>query len=262
MEPIRNGIVIGIANAVAIDPHYYGSKDPYFFSVFKESECSLACLMTPPFPLLITSLSRWGEKEIAALVKYLGEGKISVLGVNGPLEVAEAFSRCWCENMNTESELVIRSRLHALTEVKIQKVQDGELRRATVDDCRLVTEWAVAFSKEADTVSLEGIEERVKKQVEKGEFFLFEVERRAVSMATKTRAQNDMVSISYVFTRPEERGKGYGTATVARLSERLLDSGYPTCTLFTDLANPTSNSIYKKIGYEPVQDFARYEFRG
>jgi hypothetical protein len=31
-----------------------------------------------------------------------------------------------------------------------------------------------------------------------------------------------------------------------------LDSGKKFCTLYTDLDNPTSNSIYQKIGYKPV----------
>jgi predicted GNAT family acetyltransferase len=30
--------------------------------------------------------------------------------------------------------------------------------------------------------------------------------------------------------------------------------------LFTDLANPTSNSIYQKIGYRPVFDICEIEF--
>jgi predicted GNAT family acetyltransferase len=30
--------------------------------------------------------------------------------------------------------------------------------------------------------------------------------------------------------------------------------------LFTDLANPTSNGLYQRIGYRPVSDFATYDF--
>jgi predicted GNAT family acetyltransferase len=40
----------------------------------------------------------------------------------------------------------------------------------------------------------------------------------------------------------------------------ILDSGKKFCFLFTDQANPTSNSIYQKIGYEPVCDFHEYTF--
>jgi len=30
--------------------------------------------------------------------------------------------------------------------------------------------------------------------------------------------------------------------------------------LFTDPANPTSNSLYQRIGYVPMTDFAVYDF--
>ena len=32
------------------------------------------------------------------------------------------------------------------------------------------------------------------------------------------------------------------------------------CALFTDLANPTSNSIYQAVGYAPVADAAQIDF--
>jgi uncharacterized protein len=68
------------------------------------------------------------------------------------------------------------------------------------------------------------------------------------------------VSVSAVYTPPEQRRKGYATACVAALSRRLLASGYDYCALFTDLANPTSNDIYYQIGYRPVADFDEYRF--
>ena len=49
-------------------------------------------------------------------------------------------------------------------------------------------------------------------------------------------------------------------ACVAALSQQRLASGKLFCTLFTDLGNPTSNSIYQQIGYRPVCDFNAYDF--
>ena len=63
-----------------------------------------------------------------------------------------------------------------------------------------------------------------------------------------------------VYTPPELRGHGYASAVVAALSQRLLDAGHQYCALYTDLANPTSNSIYQKIGYTPVSDAVEYAF--
>jgi predicted GNAT family acetyltransferase len=60
--------------------------------------------------------------------------------------------------------------------------------------------------------------------------------------------------IGAVYTPPEARGRGYATALVAAVSQHLLDRGRAFTYLYTDLANPTSNSIYQKIGYRPVAD--------
>ena len=63
-----------------------------------------------------------------------------------------------------------------------------------------------------------------------------------------------MVRIGPVYTPPERRGRGYASAATAALSQRLLDAGAEEVLLYTDLANPVSNSIYQRIGYRPVED--------
>ena len=40
----------------------------------------------------------------------------------------------------------------------------------------------------------------------------------------------------------------------------ILDEGKEFCTLYTDLSNPTSNSIYRNIGYVAVADVEDIEF--
>ena len=40
----------------------------------------------------------------------------------------------------------------------------------------------------------------------------------------------------------------------------VLDRGMRFCFLYTDLANPTSNGIYMRIGYEPVCDSRELAF--
>jgi predicted GNAT family acetyltransferase len=63
--------------------------------------------------------------------------------------------------------------------------------------------------------------------------------------------------IGPVYTPPEARGRGYGSAVTAHLTQHIRAGGADAC-LFTDLANPTSNKIYAAIGYRPVADFHRY----
>ncbi len=68
-----------------------------------------------------------------------------------------------------------------------------------------------------------------------------------------------------MYTPPELRGRGYATALTAELSQRLLDGrlfegGRRFCFLYTDLANPTSNAIYERIGYRRVAESAEIVF--
>jgi predicted GNAT family acetyltransferase len=69
-----------------------------------------------------------------------------------------------------------------------------------------------------------------------------------------------MSRIGPVWTPPEHRGHGYGSAATAAASRWALDADAAHVVLFTDLANPISNSIYPKIGYQPVHDVVDLAF--
>jgi predicted GNAT family acetyltransferase len=47
---------------------------------------------------------------------------------------------------------------------------------------------------------------------------------------------------------------GYATAVVADLASLILSEGREFCALYADLANPTSNKIYREIGFMPRAD--------
>lgn len=97
------------------------------------------------------------------------------------------------------------------------------------------------------------------RQLSRGGLWLW-VNQQPVAMAGSAQPTPHGIRISRVYTPSEHRRRGYATALVAQLSQHLLDSGRQFCFLFTDLANPTSNSIYRKIGYEGVCDYAEYRF--
>lgn len=75
-----------------------------------------------------------------------------------------------------------------------------------------------------------------------------------VSIAGLTRQVAGMVRVGPVYTPPELRGHGYASAATAAVSRQALDAGAAEVVLFTDLANPVSNSIYQRIGYRAVED--------
>jgi predicted GNAT family acetyltransferase len=80
-----------------------------------------------------------------------------------------------------------------------------------------------------------------------------------VSLAGWTLPASGVVRVAPVYTPRQHQRHGYGTAVTAAATAEILATGAEAC-LFTDLHNPTSNSIYQKVGYRPVTDFVELVF--
>jgi predicted GNAT family acetyltransferase len=83
---------------------------------------------------------------------------------------------------------------------------------------------------------------------------LWEVGGAPVAWACARSPVVGMSRIGPVYTPPERRGRGYGSAVTAAASVWARGSGAREVVLFTDLSNPVSNSIYQRIGYRAVSD--------
>lgn len=83
---------------------------------------------------------------------------------------------------------------------------------------------------------------------------------RPVSMAGVTAKVADQIRVAPVYTPADLRARGYAGAVTAEVSRAARAAGAREVLLFTDLANPTSNALYRRIGYRPVADFAAYDF--
>jgi uncharacterized protein len=92
------------------------------------------------------------------------------------------------------------------------------------------------------------------------QLYVWEDGGRIVSMVGAGGETPNGIRIGPVYTPPECRGRGYATSLTAATSQDQLGRGRRFCFLFTDLANPTSNRIYQRIGYQPVCDVDQYRF--
>ena len=101
---------------------------------------------------------------------------------------------------------------------------------------------------EAPTRSRRSIEARV--GADPG-IVVWEVDGTAVALAGASVSSPGIARVGPVYTPPEHRRRGYATSLVAAWTAQLLGRGMRRCVLFTDLANPTSNSIYQAVGYRP-----------
>jgi predicted GNAT family acetyltransferase len=81
-----------------------------------------------------------------------------------------------------------------------------------------------------------------------------------VAFAGYNDAAPEFARIAPVYTFPDHRGRGYATALVAALARELLAAGKRRLFLTTDIANPTSNAIYARIGFVPESDEVHLDF--
>ena len=79
-------------------------------------------------------------------------------------------------------------------------------------------------------------------------------------MAVLSRQVAGVCRVSTVYTPPDRRQRGYGGAVTAAVSQQALEAGAAEVVLYTDLANPTSNALYQRLGYQPLEDRAVWSF--
>jgi uncharacterized protein len=270
---VLNGLPLGITLRLQQFPERI-EMPPYLATVEDEGKLIVTAVMTPPFRLIVTSNQgdAFGEAP-SLLIHNLCEHGWPVPGVMGPSSLSDLFAQTWTSLTGEVSQLRTRERLFELTHVIAPRPGPGSLRIATPDDTALVVRWNKAFQEEALRTSLSDEEALrtslsdeealawTRTRIGNSEVYLWVLPDGAiVSLVGTTRPVSRVISIAPVYTPPELRGHGYASRGVAALSQHLLDRGWQRCSLFTDLSNPTSNSIYQQVGYRPVRDFHEYDF--
>ncbi len=198
-------------------------------------------------------LSAAPPEALAALAQALHAGAARLLSVEGPEQAAAAFAERWCALTGERARVGMELRLHRLDAVRELAPAPGALRAADEGDRELAAAWMQAFCRD---VGVPPPPPGRAPPLDQGRLFLWEpgAGRAPAAMAAWSRPSRRGCSIGAVYTPPEVRGRGYATALVAALSRRMLGEGRTFCTLFTDRANPVSNRIYARIGYEPLAD--------
>ena len=211
-----------------------------------------AFMHTPGFPVFLTAMSGQAAAELASLLATV---RPEVPGVNAPDQAAEAFKDTW--RLRTGAAIAVHRlmRLHLLgTLVPPDPGPEGRPRVAVQQDRDLLVKWFEAFAVEVDDAAAQDSAAAVDERLGYGGITVWEAGGDPVSIAGVTRAVDGMVRVAPVYTPPALRGRGYAGGATAAVSQAALDAGATQVVLYTDLANPTSNALYERLGYHPVED--------
>ena len=234
---------------------------PYFAVVTNANAIVAAAMMIQPHRLI---LSRTDFPETSRLIAQdLRAAGMIPPSVLGPVPISERFAGAW-ENLSGQPyELGLMQRLYRLTDVQPVSGAPGSLRQATQADRQVLIPWMRAFTIEAfgkhapPTDAAQIVDQRLRGTTEGLYVWDHNGPTALVGYAGPTPHG---IRVGPVYTPPEHRRHGYGRASVAALSQLLLNRGYRFCCLYADLANPASNWIYQRIGYESVCDVVEYRF--
>lgn len=242
--------------------HVYGEGSPLFGMLTEEDGTVRAALLhTPPHQLTFTALT---AEEADALAAGLLDAGHPVPAVSAERSTVEAFVAAWQRRSGASGELRMRQRLYRLGELVVpEPVPEGRARDVGPADRDLLRRWVVEFSEAVGEPGFIAPDEWADARIAYGGTTLWETsDGTPVSLAGVTRQVAGQIRIGPVYTPAHLRGRGYAGAATAEASRAARAAGAEEVLLFTDLANPTSNALYRRIGYREVADFAAYRFGG
>jgi len=224
----------------------------------------LVAIMTPPFNITMYETNNIRNDEaLNCLCDNLIKENIHVPGVTSENNLANRFAKLYTEKKNMEYSVHKNMRIYVVDQVNKESLLVGRLRKAEMKDLYYLPYWHNAFYDECDLIKQNLYDAYVSREgaINQEVQFVLEDEGMPVSIASTSRKVVTGRSVGMVYTPPYFRNRGYASSCVAQVSQKVLDMGYKYVSLFTDLSNPTSNSIYKKIGYKPICDYQEIQFK-
>jgi GNAT superfamily N-acetyltransferase len=253
---VENNLILGLAHEVA-GQVTVPSVPPYFAAVRVEGAIGGCAFRTLSGKVGVTRIGHPGAQQALAEDALAAEPDANA--VIGPEPSAGDVAGRLAALLGGQAVCYQRQRIHEVRAVVVPAgLPGGRCRAAVGADEAMLTPWVgemlrgISDPRDPGAVTQE--------RVRSGQLFVWETDA-PVSMAAWMGKTRHGARVALVYTPPALRGRGYATACVTALTQDLLARGNRYCCLYTDLANPTSNAIYARIGYRPVSDAAVYSVK-
>jgi GNAT superfamily N-acetyltransferase len=258
-DEARHNLIFGICATLTAAPDAFEAAR--FWTVEAGSAVVGAALVTPPYNLVVAKPH--GPAVLAAAASGLHRRGLELPGVTGALPEADEFAAAWEELTGARRRARMRQGIYEAKSARQRDGVQGRMRLATAEDRELVLGWWRAFEDEA--MSADAPRDQTEADIDRrlgsstAGIALWE-DGHPVAMTGFSGQAPHGTRIGPVYTPPELRRRGYAGALVAAVTERALERGGGFCFLYTDLANPSSNHIYREVGYSLVCESVDYAF--
>ncbi|MDQ2671563.1 MAG: GNAT family N-acetyltransferase [Actinomycetota bacterium] len=249
-EPVLHNLILVLLGERLAYP------EPGRYWLAKDGETVVGVVFQSPLDFAAT-LTPMGPEAAAGMVDAIVETDVALPGVIGEAATAARFAGQWTERHGSAAFPVEGQRIYEMARVPERVEVGGRLRNASLHDRDLIVAWMRGFYADVGQEA-RGHEPVVERRLAAGQFWLWE-DGEPVSMAANSNPVEGVLRVQAVYTPPDRRNRGYAGACVGNLSRRMRDEGY-RCILYTDLGNPTSNLVYRRIGYNAVAEALWYRF--
>ena len=196
----------------------------------------------------------------AAIAADLSARGIEVSHVVGEHAGCVAFADAWQRLTQRGHTVAMHMRHHMLTELHPAPQTRGAMRAARDADLPWLVEHSLLFAQDARLPDdAEHIITLVERRYAQGRFRIWDA-GGPVAFAASVDAGGSDGRIGLVYTMRAHRRRGYAAALVTAVVREQLAAGKQRLFLTTDVANPTSNAIYARLGFRPVSDAYRFDF--
>ncbi|MDP2711789.1 MAG: GNAT family N-acetyltransferase [Solirubrobacteraceae bacterium] len=252
-DAASNTMLLTAAASVAADgPEVFGDEPPLFgWWAGVLGRIDGAFIHSPPHPAQLSALP---NAAVDPLAELLADRERPLTGVGAAGHVAEAFATAWCARRDVIAEIALRLRLYRLAALhEPDPAPPGRAAVATAADGVLVRAWIEAVGLETGAVI--GASRTLDERLAAGALTIWrDPSDTPVALAGYSREVDGTRRINAVYTVAPHRRRGYGAAVTAVTCRRALDSGTSRLLLYADVDNPTSNALYRRLGFEPVED--------
>lgn len=260
-DPCGRNVLLSIIESVRSGAGSYSAPPSFWWVTGDSGDIVGAASWTPPYALLVSDMPPDAARAVAVpMVERAGALHLQPHGVNGPEVSAREVAAAW---IAATGDIIERERLILLNElVRLIEVPvpPGDRRSASVADVPMLGEWLKAFGAEVDQIVGADPAAFALRIVQAGGYDLW-VDGGDPVCVVGHRVAARVLRVGPVYTPPEHRNRGYGrrlTYEVTALAMARPD--VDRAMLFTDAANPVSNSIYRQAGYEPRERHTEIEF--
>jgi GNAT superfamily N-acetyltransferase len=249
-RPVEHNVVLTVLRRRITDP----TQGRYWWIDDEGTVVGFAMQSPLSFHGAITPMTTAATQS---LVDVVSETAPDLPGIASEAASAASFAANWAERLRIPATPVEAQRIYQLGALHQPEGIPGHFRPATDADRDTLVAHRMSFH--VDTGEPGELDAVVAVERSLPRCFVWD-DSGVVASATATLPEAGVVRVGVVYTPPEHRRRGFASALGAATSARAREQDHSDCILYTQLSNPTSNAIYRAIGYQPVAEVLRYRF--